>query len=347
MDISLNKLDRIFKTLIIVTLIITALVIFKDIAVPIVFAALFSVIMLPLVKRLRRKVGNIFSIVIVLSASLLFIALVTWFVISQLASLVARLPGLEEKFSALVISLSESLSTYFQISSAEQTQLLKDVIQHFSTYAGDVLVSTSYLAYFFIQVPVYIFLFLLYRERLKDFLIALTPNSDLKWKDEIQSVVRGYISGLSLVVFIAGVLNSIGLLILGIEHAIFFGFLSGMLTMIPYVGISIGASLPAIFALLTRDSAWYAVGVIGVHSFVQFLEANFITPKITGSRISINAFAAIVALLIGGKIWGIAGMILSVPLIGIFKILVGYSKSLKPLVILLGDETQPERPKSE
>lgn len=347
MDVSLSKLDRIFKTLIIVALIITALILLKDIAVPIVFAALFSIIMLPLVKRVKKKMGNIFSIVIVLTASLLIIALVTWFVISQLASLVASLPGLEEKFSALIISLSASLSNYFQISSAEQTQLLKDAIQHFSTYAGDVLVSTSYLVYFFIQVPVYIFLFLLYRERLKDFLRELTPNSDLKWKDEIQSVVRGYISGLSLVVFIAGILNSIGLLILGIEHAIFFGFLSGMLTMIPYVGISIGASLPAIFALLTRDSAWYAVGVIGVHSFVQFLEANFITPKITGSRISINAFAAIVALLIGGKIWGIAGMILSVPLIGIFKILVGYSKSLKPLVILLGDETQPEKSKSK
>jgi predicted PurR-regulated permease PerM len=185
-------------------------------------------------------------------------------------------------------------------------------------------------------------LFLLYRERFKDFLRTLTPDSDLKWKDEIQGVVRGYISGLSLVVFIAGILNSIGLLILGIQHAIFFGFLSGMLTMIPYVGISIGASLPALFTLLTKDSAWYAVGVIGVHAFVQFLEANFITPKITGSRISINAFAAIIALLIGGKIWGIAGMILAVPLIGIFKILVAYSPLLRPLVILLGDENQSE-----
>jgi len=80
------------------------------------------------------------------------------------------------------------------------------------------------------------------------------------------------------------------------------------------------------------------VGVIAVHAFVQFLEANFITPKITGSRISINAFAAILALLIGGKIWGIAGMILAVPLIGVFKILLGYLPSMKPLVILLGDE---------
>ncbi len=338
MELSQEKLDRVFKLFVIVAISITAMILLKDIAVPVFFAALFSIIMLPLVKRLERKMGKILAVIIVLVASLLMIALVMWFVIAQLASLVASLPDLEDKFSALIISLSASVSTYLQITTTEQTQLLHDAIQNFSSYAGQLLVSTSYLVYFFVQVPVYIFLFLLYRGRFKEYLLVLRPDSDLKWKDEIQGVVRAYISGLSLVVFIAGVMNSIGLLILGIPHAIFFGFLSGMLTMIPYVGISIGASLPAIIALLTKDSAWYAVGVIGVHAFVQFLESNFITPKITGSKISINALAAIIALLIGGKIWGIAGMILAVPLVGILKILLAYSPALKPLVILLGDE---------
>jgi len=112
--------------------------------------------------------------------------------------------------------------------------------------------------------------------------------------------------------------------------------------MIPYVGITIGATLPTLLALVTKDSIWYAVGVIGVHGFVQFLEGNFITPKVTGSRISINALAAVVALLLAGKIWGIAGMILAVPAVGILKIVLNYSPTLKPLVVLLGDEPQPK-----
>ena len=177
----------------------------------------------------------------------------------------------------------------------------------------------------------------LYREKLRVFFENMTPGGDMKWKGDVEGVVRGYISGLAIVVFIAGVLNSIGLLILGIDHAIFFGFLSGCLTIIPYVGIAIGATLPAILALITKDSMWYAVGVVGVHGFVQFLEGNFITPKITGSRISINAMAAILALLIGGKIWSIPGMILAVPTIGIVKILLSYSKSFKPLASLMDD----------
>ncbi len=337
-----QRLDKIFKSLAIIALVITALILTKDIILPILFAALFSVVLLPLTKRLEKKTGRIFSIIITLLCAILVVALFTWFVVAQLTSLVNSLPDLENKFYTQVNVISSSLSEEFNISTEEQGQLLKEGIKNLSHNAAALLVSTSYLVYFFIQVPIYIFLFLFYRNRFKDFLLALKPTSDLKWKDEIQGVVRHYISGLGLVVFIAGVLNSIGLLILGIQNAIFFGFLSGLLTMIPYVGIAIGATLPTILALITKDSSWYAVGVVCVHMFVQFLEGNFITPKITGSRISINALAAIIALLVGGKIWGIAGMILAVPAVGILKIVLSYSKELKPLVILLGDEKNGE-----
>ncbi len=337
-----EKLDVIFKGAILLGLLLTALVLTKDIIAPIVFAGLFSVVLLPLAKRVEKKTGRLFSIVLTLLISFLVFGFFTWFIASQLTSLVISLPGLEQKFFALVNVISSSLNDRFNIGMEEQSQLLKEGIRNLSMYASDLLLSTSYLLYFFIQVPIYIFLFLLYRDRFKEFLLALRPGNSLKWKDEIQHVVRGYISGLAMVVFIAGALNSIGLLALGIDHALFFGFLSGLLTMIPYVGITLGATLPALLALVTKDSAWYAVGVVGVHVIVQFMEGNFITPKITGSRVSINALAAILALLVGGKIWGIAGMILAVPAVGILKIMLSYSNELKPLVILLGDERHTE-----
>jgi len=338
-----DKLDLVFKTMIILVIIVTVLILTKDIVMPIAFAALFSVVLLPLVKKIEKKTGRIFSIVIALLGSFLIVGLFSWFIVSQLTSLVASLPDLEEKFFVQVNLISASLNDQLNISAEEQGQLIKEGIKNLSTYATDLLLSTSYLLYFFIQVPIYIFLFLFYRDRFKEFLLALKPGNALNWKDEIQSVVRGYISGLALVIFIVGVLISTGLLILGIEHAIFFGFLSGMLTMIPYIGIPIGATLPTLLAFVTKDSAWYAVGVISVHMLVQFLEGNFITPKITGSRISINALAAILAILVAGKIWGIAGMIFAIPAVGILKIVLSYSNELRPLVILLGDE-KPNEP---
>ena len=338
-----RQLDRIYKTLIVWALLVTAIVLMRDIVIPIAFAALFAVVLNPVVARLEKKTGRILGIVIALLGALLVFGLIMWFIVSQLAGLVASLPGLQEQFYGFVSQASESLQAWFDIGLAEQTAMIKDALASVSSYLGQVLLSTSYLAYFFIQVPIYIFLFLLYREKFKEFFLAISSDNELKWRKDIEGVVRGYISGLAIVVLIAGALNSIGLLLLGIDHAIFFGFLSGALTLIPYVGITIGATLPALLALVTKDSLWYTVGVVGVHAVVQFLEGNFITPKITGSKISINALAAILALLIGGKILGIAGMILAVPCVGILKILLSYSSTLKPFVILLEDTPQESK----
>ncbi|MFM8833461.1 MAG: AI-2E family transporter, partial [Cytophagales bacterium] len=252
------KLKTVYQYLMVLALVIAFLVLSKDIVVPMAFAALFAVVLLPIVKFFGKKMGEVTAISLTLFCVLILMLLMGWFVVHQLDSLAASLPDLEQRFLNLINNLSNSLNSKLNISTSEQMQYLKDGLKNMSSYLGTILLSTSYLAYFFIQVPIYIFLFLLYRNRFKDFLLALKPGSELKWKDEIQSIVRAYISGLTLVVLIAGVLNSIGLMALGIDHAIFFGFLSGALTMIPYVGITIGAALPALVALVTKDTIWYA-----------------------------------------------------------------------------------------
>jgi predicted PurR-regulated permease PerM len=340
-----RQLDYIYKLLVVIAISVTGIVLMRSIIIPLAFAALFALVLNPIAKRIERRTGTVFSITIVLVGSLLLLGLVIWFVVSQLKDLALSLPGLEEKFFTGIMSLNQYIEEQFNISTDEQAAMMTDGLKNLSVYLGEVLYSTSYLAYFFVQVPIYIFLFLLYRDKFREFFSAFDP--DLKWKKDIDGVVRGYISGLAIVVLIAGTLNSIGLLALGIDHAIFFGFLSGALTLIPYIGITIGATLPALLALITKDSIWYAVGVVAVHAAVQFLEGNFITPKITGSKISVNALAAILALLIGNLLLGIAGMILAVPAVGILKILVANSTSLKPFTILLEDKpviVEPQAP---
>src|SRR3546814_5216445 len=104
---------------------------------------------------------------------------------------------------------------------------------------------------------------------------------------------------------IVAVLNTGGLYLLGIQYAWFFGTLASLLLLIPYIGIAIGSLLPALFALATKDSAWYALGVIGWFQVVQFLEGNFITPNIVGGKVSINPLMAIISLLLGGLLFGL------------------------------------------
>jgi putative heme transporter len=81
----------------------------------------------------------------------------------------------------------------------------------------------------------------------------------------------------------------------------------------------------------------YAVGVAGVFVFVQFLEGNFITPQIVGSKVSINGLVAIIALLLGSALWGLAGMALSLPTIAILKVIFDSIPDLKPFAYVLGE----------
>jgi predicted PurR-regulated permease PerM len=255
------------------------------------------------------------------------------------------MPNLQSRADILLEQGSQTLKEKLDVSTDDQNKMIQDFLKSVSTYVGDFLLSTSNTLSTVIQIPIYIFLFLIYRTKFKMFFLSLVPNKndELLWKKDVENVIQGYISGLLLVTLIVAVLNTTGLLILGIPHAIFFGILSGVLTVIPYVGIFIGALLPVVMALITKDSAWYALGVVIIFTVVQFLEGNFITPRITGSKVSINALAAIIALLIGGKILGIAGMILAVPAIGVLKIVLSYSERLKPFVILLGDDDPKEK----
>lgn len=131
-------------------------------------------------------------------------------------------------------------------------------------------------------------------------------------------------------------------MLLDIQHAVFFGVLAAVLTIIPYIGIFIGSLLPILFALVTKDSLWYPLGVALVFWFVQFLEGNFITPNIIGGRVSINPFAAILALFFGGMIWGPLGMILSIPVLAIIKVIFDVVKPLQPYGFLLGNPSNED-----
>lgn len=341
-----DRLDYTYKLFVVIALSITAIILAKDIVVPMAFAGFLAVVMLPVIKRLEdRKIGTAISITIVLFVVIIFLALIMWLIVNQVVGLLNDLPNLQVKFETYMNDFSRTLRRDFGISTVEQNKLLGEFMRNVSVYLGDILLSTTTAISTLVQIPIYIFLFLIYRNKFRDFFLSIIPgNEEFGWKTDIERVVQGYISGLTLVTLIIASLNCIGLLALGIDHAIFFGILSGALTIIPYIGIIIGALFPVLMALITKDSIWYTVGVIIVFSVVQFLEGNFITPRITGSKVSINALAAIVALVIGGMILGIAGMILAVPAIGVLKILLSHSDHLKPFVILLEDTNGKKDP---
>ena len=216
-----------------------------------------------------------------------------------------------------------------------------DLVKNSASYLSTFLSSAGNTLANIALVPIFVFFIMLYRDFFRHFFYRAFGSMRRVKIDQILSkiyaVVQGYLAGLFLVILIVAALNTLGLWLLGIDYALFFGILAAVLLLIPYIGIMIGSILPILFALITKDSALSALGVAGVFGFVQMLEGNFITPHIVGSKVSINPLAAMVALILGGQLWGIGGLVLALPLTAILKVVMDSVDGLKPYGFLLGD----------
>ncbi len=319
----------------------------KDFLLPIIIAALLSLLLYPVYKRLVKwKVPGVLSVIITMLIVLSIITIAILFISKEITSVLVDLGGLSNKMSEKLSHLQTYMYTHWQIEDATFTGWMINAKVKLMAYSGDLLsgtiATTTNIFSTLLLIGVYVFCFLLYNSDFKDFAFALM---ELEKRDEatgiisnIQKLVQHYLLGMLTVILIIGSLNTIGLLIIGIDHAVFFAFFAATLTIIPYIGIFIGALLPVAYTLITHDSVLPAVGVTAVFFTVQFLESNFITPKIVGRRVSINPFVAIVVLLIGGQLWGTAGMILAIPLTAILKVLLDHRPKAKAFGYFLGSE---------
>ena len=316
------------------------------ILLPLFFAALLSVLLLPLVRRLEKwGWPGIWAIIAALLVMVLAILGLIAVFGSQLLELRSELPLLQKKLLVLFDQGQQWAHQRFGLEVMSKDELIDKSMKSFKKSAGGflgtTLSTTAGVLSVLTLVPIYIFCFLYYRDHMRQFMFRfVSPDKRtgvLHTLDNIQTVVQAYISGLLTVIVIVAVLNAIGLLLLGVKFALFFAAFASVLAVIPYIGILVGATVPALVTLVETGSPARAAAVVGVFVFVQFLEGNFITPMVTGSKVSINPMAAIVALILGGELWGTAGMILSIPLIAVLKVVFDANKSLEPWGFLLGD----------
>jgi predicted PurR-regulated permease PerM len=209
------------------------------------------------------------------------------------------------------------------------------------TFLRSLVSSISESLFTFLMAPIFAILILFYNKLLSNSLFTLFSSNQKETLRQIllDTVLTYYnfIKGMSLVYLSVGLLNSIGLYLIGIPHPILFGFLASILTFIPYIGIMMASILPISVAWVTYDSILYPLYVILVFAIVQTLEAYLLFPFIVGNRLKINTLAIFTAIVIGGIIWGAVGMILFIPLISILKIVSDRSPKMKSISLLLSN----------
>lgn len=322
------------------------LVLIQSFIMPLLGAFIFALLFKPFCDFLEKyKIPRSVSAFIAVVLSIVILFSLIFFVILQIKDMILDQDILLSSIYATINKIQQWASGHFAVDRVEQINYLKKFSSTVlksgvsfveNTFSGTAAMFTG-LIFFFISL----FFFLYYRCFLVSFLFKVF---NISYHEKIKTIITStqkmvtkYILGIASVIMITAGLNTTGLLILGIKHAVFFGFLAGALTIIPYVGITIGALLPFLFALATTNSIWDPIGIVIIFGSVQFLEGNFITPKIIGSNIKINSFAALIALFFSGIFFGLFGIILSLPLLAMFKIIADKISCLNPLGFLLGN----------
>lgn len=341
----IHKTDEYLKTLHYIVFGSLILYFGSALFIPLSFAVLISFVLYPVCAWLEKKgINRITSILLSTIILLILGAGALVLLIQQFASFLTEWPVIKIKLQESLEEFSQFLLQVYAISKEEQQQLLN---QLFNQSSGDLihiiqktLSASVFGVVLLIMIPVFAILILYYRYQLVEVVFRLFPSER---KESIKNILfltittyYNFIKGMIMVYAVVGVLNSLGLLLLGVPHAIFFGFVAAILTFIPYVGIMVGSLLPMAMAWITYNSIWYALGVVGIFAFVQYLEANVIFPLAVSNRLNINALATLFAIIAGGILWGFAGMILFVPFLAIIKLIADHHPKMKTVSILLG-----------
>lgn len=342
-----NYVKAVYIFLLII-IIVFFMIIAKQILVPLLISGYIAMLLTSSCNRLeRRKIPRSVSAAICLLLFIITISGLLLFIYLQVRGFMDDLGGnLKNEVNAFVIEANKWTEEHFGFDLGMrygfEIKKAVEMVQTEEAPPTQILWSTIAMIGDIILLPVYIFFLLIYRDHLAVFVAKVFSRSNndeiLDKLTSIRKVVYAYISGAGKVMLILAVVNTAVLFALGIEHAIFFGVLAGILNIIPYLGPWIGATLPFIFALITKDSLFYPIAVIVSFTFIQMLEGAFLTPKITGSNVNLNALITFLGLLIGGAIWGIVGMIIIIPTIAILKKLFEMSPDTQPYAYLFGEE---------
>lgn len=314
--------------------------------VPLIFSFSLAYLVFPIVKKLETKgihrnysVPGLFSALIILL--ILISALVLPAVIKDGQTFLKDLPinsvkavhkieNFLQNFGHPVGLSQDSIQEYLEEHISEVSSgFLKILSQSIkSSFTGISKWLIAILNLFLI--PLFFFYVINDYEKLANELKSFIPQSIIpKLKHYLaltNKVLSGYIRGQLMVALALAILYAIGLTVVGLKFGFLIGILSGLISIIPYAGFTIGFLSAIIVALANYTGMSQIIGIISVFVFVQTLEGMFITPKLVGDKVGLSAFTTMLALIVGGNLLGLIGMVIAIPITAIIKSIVGELK---------------------
>lgn len=351
----IHRTTRAANIFVISALSVAALYFAAAFLIPVTFAALLAMLFYRfsewLEKRgIKRGLSALLSVLVLLGVVAFVGTILGW----QLSYLAEDFDEMKTQLMANVSKLREWISNSIGIDFAQQENLATTEGQRNAASAGNIFLKLlNKFAGFLVDavlVTVYTYLLLYYRSHLKNFLLQAVPTEN---RPNIQAIIRKsvdvsgtYLIGLFNMVALLWVMYSVGFSIVGLEGAIFFAILCGLFEIVPFIGNLVG-NLVAILAVMAQGGdSGMVLGVIAVYLTVQFLQTYLLEPLVVGQRVNINPLFTIMALVAGQLIWGIPGMAMAIPLLGIVKIVCDNVPDLHAYGMVIGPVKSDSRNKS-
>lgn len=310
---------------------------------PLAFAGGLALLLNPLVSALERRhvhraLGTTLSFVLVASLLVALVSLVVPVVERQAAEFAEALPSLYDRTITWVEATSQRLGIDLgtQLSSdsirnwiqdPDNQAQLQDIVSGFGAGAGRLVRGVAELLAVTLLAPILAFYLLLDVSRLKERAKELTPpaikEEAVYLAGQMSRALGGFVRGQLLVAFIVGVASSFGLAMIDMPFWLIIGIIAGVLNLIPFVGPFVGGALAAIVALLTGDVG-RALWAVGIFTAIQQIDNHIITPLVQRTRVKLPPIVIVLALIVGGSLAGLLGVLVAVPLTGVTKILIGH-----------------------
>jgi predicted PurR-regulated permease PerM len=352
-EVKLPFSARLTFTLMSIILVIYVAHMGSNIIIPMMFAMLIAIMLLPVVHllekwRLPRSLAAVISVLLFV----IFILLIILLLGKQMEAFVSDFPQLQQKLTTLISTTQDWINEKFHINSNDQLNYVQKALMGTlgtaTTVISQTFLSLSSLLIFIVFVFLYAFFILYYRRLLVKFLVSNFQEEHrakiLNVIGSTRTIIKSYVGGLMIEMVIVAVLNTVLFLILGIKYAILLGVMAAIFNIIPYVGI-LSAAILIIMVTLATGTPFQAVQA-GIALFlVHILDSNVLFPSIVGSKVKINALVTIIGVVLGNMLWGIPGMFLAIPTIAIIKTICENIEQMSPWAILLGDEEKPKKKK--
>lgn len=329
---------------------VSILYIAQHIIVPLIYATIVAIMLTPLVDFfMRLRLHRVLAITFTLLLAITFLCLLIIFLFVQTSRFSETFPILIDKFDYLLGQCVAWASDTFGVSSTRIHGWIHDLREEIAATSksaiGETLVYTGNMLVIVVLIPVYIFMILYYQPLLIEFIHRLFSERKRSDVDDVlvttKRIIRSYLAGLLSEAFIIATLYSATLFAFGIEYAILLGIIGAILNVVPYIGGTLAVSLPFVIALTTKPSVSYAFLMMATYIVIQFIDNHYIVPKVVASKVKLNALVSVVVVIAGSMLWGIPGMLVSIPLTGIVKVLCDHIEALKPWGFLLGDTMPP------